>query len=63
MTTDRSTIVPKGLREDILNYYADPHAPIVTKKNARAWKKLMAELQILRQMKTEDAAQAANGNS
>ncbi|MGB6482465.1 MAG: zinc dependent phospholipase C family protein [Candidatus Acidiferrales bacterium] len=63
LTTDGSASVPKALQDDILDYYADPHAPIVTKKNARAWKKLMAELQILRQMKTEDGAQAVNGDS
>ena len=62
LTTDGTTVIPKRLQEDILNYYADPNAPITTKKNARAWKKLVAEVETLRQMKTEDDWKAATGD-
>jgi len=42
--------VPPGLKGDILNYYADPNAPIYTKKNARKWAQLQSELQTLKTM-------------
>ena len=40
--------VPPGLRENILLYYSDPNAPIHTKKNKKAWKRVLAELENLR---------------
>ncbi len=42
--------MPPGLKGDILNYYADPSAPIHTKKNAKKWARLQAELQTLKTM-------------
>jgi hypothetical protein len=40
--------VPERLKQDIESYYADPAAPITTKKNQRAWKRVQAELVELR---------------
>lgn len=34
--------------ENLLRFYADPSAPVVTKKNARAWQKLQDELDALK---------------
>lgn len=48
ITADGALPVPPGLREDILAYYSDPAAPISTKKNAKEWKKILAELAILK---------------
>lgn len=56
LTSDPNRVIPRQLRDDILDYYSDPNAPIVTKKNARAWKRLTAQLQTLKQMKTTDAS-------
>jgi Zinc dependent phospholipase C len=42
--------VPAGLKQDIENYYADPAAPIVTKKNKRGWQRVQTELATLRTM-------------
>jgi hypothetical protein len=47
--------IPPGLREDILAYYADPAAPISTKQNRRAWKKVLAQLQSLEQQALADS--------
>ena len=33
-----------AIRADILQFYADPSAPIATKKNAKAWRQLQEEL-------------------
>ncbi|MFY9743108.1 MAG: hypothetical protein WAK21_13975, partial [Candidatus Sulfotelmatobacter sp.] len=44
-------IVPPRLKKNILDYYSDPNAPIVTKKNKKAWQRVTAELQILNEMK------------
>jgi len=42
--------IPPGIREDILAYYADPDAPISTKKNAAQWAQVQADLVTLRGM-------------
>lgn len=57
LTSDPNRVIPRQLRDDILVYYSAPNAPIVTKKNAHAWKRLTAQLQTLKQMKTTDASQ------
>ncbi|HUZ04749.1 MAG TPA: hypothetical protein VMU62_05285, partial [Acidobacteriaceae bacterium] len=42
--------IPAGLKRDILAFYADPNAPITTRKHARAWKQVLANLATLKQM-------------
>lgn len=44
--------IPAQLRRNILRYYSDPSAPIATRKNPAAWKRLQAQLVILRGMQT-----------
>lgn len=44
--------VPPGVKEDILAYYADPNAPITTRKNATLWKRVQADLATMRRMPT-----------
>lgn len=51
LTANPNATIPNGLREDVLNFYADPSAPISTKRNGRAWRKLTAEIKVLKQMK------------
>ena len=41
---------PSGLKRDILAYYSDPNSPIITKRNAKAWKSVQDELAILQSM-------------
>ena len=48
-------LVPIGVRRDLLKYYADPNAPIVTKKDRHAWQTVLSELHTLEKMKTETA--------
>jgi len=52
LTADPERRVPSGLRHDVLAYYADPNAPIATKKNANAWKRVQTELTTLQRMQT-----------
>jgi hypothetical protein len=52
LTADPNHMVPSGLRRDVLAYYADPNAPISTKKNTREWKRVQAELITLQGMQT-----------
>ncbi len=52
LTAEPDRHVPSGLRHDVLAYYADPNAPIATKKNARAWKRVQTELTTLQGMQT-----------
>jgi Zinc dependent phospholipase C len=40
--------VPPSLRQDILSFYSDRNAPIATRRNGKAWKKLQTELDQLR---------------
>ncbi|HEY6372977.1 MAG TPA: zinc dependent phospholipase C family protein [Candidatus Sulfotelmatobacter sp.] len=51
------THVPSQLREDILAFYQNPDAPIATKRKAKDWKRVQAEL---RQLKTAGGATQAN---
>ena len=49
--------IPPALREDILAYYADPEAPISTKRNRKAWKKVLAQLELLKNPATAGSRQ------
>ncbi|WP_263385213.1 zinc dependent phospholipase C family protein [Granulicella arctica] len=49
-TPDRP--IPPGIKTDIAEYYADPSAPIVTKKNPKRWAEVQHDLTILASMKT-----------
>lgn len=55
LAKDHFANVSPGLRADILAYYRDPAAPIVTKKDAKAWNRLNSELI---QLKSATPAQA-----
>ena len=44
--------IPAGLKEDINAYYADPNAPISTKKKPEQWAKVQRELGVLAGMPT-----------
>jgi Zinc dependent phospholipase C len=46
--------VPPGLKADILNYYADPNAPISTKKKPQKWAQVQTELKTLQAMPVSD---------
>ncbi len=44
--------IPAGLKQDIIAYYADPAAPISTKKKPNEWAAVQKQLQVLSGMKT-----------
>ncbi len=44
--------IPPGLKEDVLEYYSDPSAPIATKKNPKRWAQVQDDLKILATMST-----------
>jgi len=46
-----------SLRDNLLQFYSDPAAPIATKKSAKAWRKLQNELERLKQ-RTDVASSA-----
>jgi hypothetical protein len=54
--------IPIALRQDITDYYADPTAPIVTKKNPKKWAQVQAELKLLQAMPTTQAPNAISTN-
>jgi Zinc dependent phospholipase C len=41
--------ISPALRENLLQFYSDPNAPIATRKNAKAWRQLQDQLQQLKQ--------------
>ena len=55
--------IPLGLKQDIEAYYADPDAPIATKKNPAAWAQVQAELVVVERMKTSGRAAEADGDA
>lgn len=48
--TQDNAMPPVGLRQNILHFYADPNAPIATKKHPRQWARVQQELTELRNM-------------
>jgi hypothetical protein len=44
--------IPRGLKQDLTEYYADPLAPITTKEDSKKWAKVQANLRILQSMPT-----------
>ena len=51
-SADAAAHIPIGLKEDVQAYYADPSAPIVTKKNPSKWAEVQAELVLLQTLPT-----------
>jgi len=51
------SIVSVALRQNILDFYSDPNAPLATKRNAADWKKMQDELE---QLKGGEAPPAAH---
>jgi hypothetical protein len=47
--------VSPELRADILAFYSDTSAPLATKKDEKAWKKLLSELDALKAEKSDAA--------
>jgi hypothetical protein len=52
LTSQPTVPIPHGIKEDIQAYYANPDAPITTKKDPDKWKQVQAELVTLRGMPT-----------
>lgn len=50
ITNDGQRHVGPGLKQDVLDFYSDPNAPIVTKKNKKAWAQVLKDLATLRAM-------------
>jgi Zinc dependent phospholipase C len=48
--------VPQELRNDILAYYADLDRPFDTKRNAKQWRKLLQELDVLKSSVTDQSS-------
>jgi hypothetical protein len=45
-------LIPAGLKQDILAYYANPAAPISTRKKPKEWEAVQKQLQVLIGMRT-----------
>ena len=52
ITKNPSNVVPTQLKHDLIAYYADPDAPIITKKSPEQWAQVQANLKVLETMKT-----------
>ena len=52
ITKNPGNVVPAQLKHDLIAYYADPDAPIITKKNPEQWAAVQANLKVLATMKT-----------
>jgi len=49
LASKSSDPIDPALRENLLQFYADPDAPVATRKNAKAWRQLQDQLQQLKQ--------------
>jgi hypothetical protein len=52
ITKSPDKVVPNQLKHDLLGYYADPQAPIITKNDQKKWAQVQANLKTLETMKT-----------
>ncbi len=52
ITKNPGNVVPNQLKHDLIGYYADPEAPIITKKDSEKWAQVQANLKTLATMKT-----------
>jgi hypothetical protein len=52
ITAHPEKVIPLQLKHDITAYYADPEAPIITKKDPPKWARVQANLKTLETMKT-----------
>ena len=52
ITKTPATPIPAGLKQDVIAYYADPGAPISTRKKPGEWAAVQEQLQVLTGMKT-----------
>jgi hypothetical protein len=59
LVSDPHHTIPPGLKADIQNYYADPNAPIYTRKNPKNWARVQADLQVLDTMPVSNQPLAA----
>jgi hypothetical protein len=59
LVADPHHTIPPGLKTNIQNYYADPKAPIYTKKNPKDWAGVQADLQVLQTMPVSNQPIAA----
>ena len=56
VTKDPTRPVPEGLKQDILDYYADADAPISTKRDHKKWAQAQKQVQVLTGMPTKTDA-------
>jgi Zinc dependent phospholipase C len=52
LTSHPDRAIPAQLKHDLIDYYADPLAPITTKKHPAEWAEVQANLKTLQTMKT-----------
>jgi hypothetical protein len=52
ITRHPEKVIPNQLKHDLAGYYADPNAPIITKKDPEKWAKVQENLKTLASMKT-----------
>jgi hypothetical protein len=53
LTRQQGTPIPARLRDNILEYYQDPNAPISTKHNPKQWAEVQANLAVLKSGKAQ----------
>jgi zinc dependent phospholipase C len=58
LAKDHFHVVSADVKSDILGYYKDPSAPIITKDNAKAWRRLNHELDELKSIGPTEAVQS-----
>jgi hypothetical protein len=56
LTATPKQAIPPGIKSDVEAYYADPNAPIETKKHPLEWKRVQDELKVLEAMPTSTEA-------
>ena len=50
ITANPAQPIPAGVKQDLIEYYADPDAPITTRRNPKMWARVQQQLQTLADM-------------
>ena len=55
LTSNPGSALPAALKDNILQYYSDPAAPIATKADPKQWKQVQSDFAVLRTMRVSPA--------
>jgi Dopey and related predicted leucine zipper transcription factors len=60
LTSTPARRLPLGIRQDVLDFYSNPDAPINTRKDRDRWKRVLSELEVLQHMTASEKVRSSS---